>query len=115
MASPPSAVPGNWRWIWTNPFGRLTQPGNIGTGTIDYYRFYANVTGNYAVTVTGALDSQLRIYGSSGAALTGIIDNANAGGTEIVSQLLTEGNYYIGVGGYNSSVGSYVLSVDGPA
>jgi pimeloyl-ACP methyl ester carboxylesterase len=121
MTAPLSSItPGTGQWIWTNPFGRIpTTQYNIGSTTeIDTYRFQADVTGTYTITVSGGtLDSMLRIYDSNGNTLgAGPIDSANAGGTETAIRTLTGGNwYYVGVGGFGTSTGTYNLTIDGPA
>jgi hypothetical protein len=85
MASPPSSVtPGTGTWIWANPFGSVSRAASIGVANeIDPYRFMADQTGTYSITVTSSsLDSQFRVYDSNGQAISGIIDLHGAGGTE---------------------------------
>ncbi len=121
LAFPPSNItPGSGTWFWTSPSGNFNYTDSISpAGNIDYFRFVTNhssANGNsYTITVSGAVDSELRIYDSSGASITSIIDSASAGGTESITLNLTTGLwYYIAVSGYNSSTGSYTLGVNGP-
>ena len=111
---PASIVPGGGTWVWPNPFGDAHRSGNIATATqYDTYAFMPDVDGNYAISTGGALDTQLRVYNSSGAALTGVIDRSYGG--ESTTQSLTGGNWhYVVVGGYMSDAGSYTLDFNGP-
>src|SRR4051812_24034086 len=117
MAIPPSTVtPGSGSWIWTNHLGDYPATSwSIGSSTeVDVYRFQADASGSFTFTVSGGtLDSMLRIYDSSGAALTGPIDSQFAGGTESVTLNLTAGNwYYVAVSGFQTSIGSYNLGIN---
>jgi hypothetical protein len=119
MSAPGSTItPGTGSWIWTNPFGRFPSASfSIASTTeIDNYRFQADVTGAYTISVSGGtLDSILRVYNSSGVSIAGPIDTQFAGGTESTTLTLTAGNwYYIGVGGFNTSTGTYSLGINGP-
>lgn len=61
---PASIAAGTGSWIWTNPFGDFpTSSFSIGSTTeIDYYRFQADVTGTFTISVSGGtLDSKLRV------------------------------------------------------
>jgi hypothetical protein len=116
VGDPPASItPGNGTWIRPNPLDTFSDDRcSISTGALyDVYAFMPDVTGSYSISTGGALDSQLRIYDSSGAAITPIM-NANVGG-ESTTQNFTAGNwYYIAVGGYQSQTGSYTLSISGP-
>jgi hypothetical protein len=119
MTAPASNItPGTGSWIWTNPFGRFPSASfSITSSTeVDNYRFQADVTGAYTISVSGGtLDSILRVYNSSGVSIAGPIDTQFAGGTESTTLNLTAGNwYYVGVGGFNTSTGTYSLSINGP-
>jgi hypothetical protein len=118
LAAPPSIItPGTGSWIWTNPFGDFPSTAfSISSSQPNYYRFQADVTGAYTIAVNGGtLDSILRIYDSNGAALTGAIDTAFAGGTESANLSLIAGNwYYVGVSGFGTSIGTYSLGINGP-
>jgi Ca2+-binding RTX toxin-like protein len=114
---PTTVTPGSGIWIWASPFGDVSKSANIGTGTeIDFYRFMADQTGNYVISVSGgSLDSQLRVYDSSGTAITGVIDSSFAGGTESVTLNRPTGTwFYIAITGFQTGTGTYTLSVNGP-
>ena len=122
---PPSTInptvifPGSSGWIWTNQNGDYPATlWNIGSSAeIDYYRFFADATGTFTISVGGGtLDSILRVYDSNGNSIAGPIDNlTNPSATEIATPPLTENNwYYIAVGGYQTSIGTYNLSINGP-
>src|SRR5262245_14038858 len=120
MASPPSSVtPGTGTWIWANPFGSVSRAASIAVANeFDQYRFMADQTGAYTITVTsGSLDTQLRVYNSSGGDVSGIIDLHGGGGTETysLSNYPTGTWFYVDVTGFQTGTGSYTLSVSGPA
>ena len=117
-APPASITPGTGTWIWGNPSGDVSKSANIGSSTeVDLYRFMPDQSGSYTISVSGGtVDSQLRIYNSSGTAVTGIIDSASAGGTESTTQTFSTGSwFYVAVTGFQSSLGTYTLSVNGPS
>jgi Domain of unknown function (DUF1906)/FG-GAP-like repeat len=120
MGSPPTSVTtGTGTWIWANPFGSVSKSASIGVSNeVDQYRFMADQTGSYTITVSGGtVDSQLRVYNSSGTDLSGIVDHSFAGGTETytISSYPTATWFYIDVTGFLTGTGSYTLSVSGPA
>lgn len=113
--SPPSTItPGTQSWLLPNPFSTIYYPSSITTSSqIDYYAFVPDQSGNYIISTSGALDTQMRVYNSSGTAITGVIDSTSAG--ETVTLNLTTGLwYYIGVSAYNGHTGSYAINLDGP-
>jgi len=95
-----SVTPGGGGWIWANQNGDFSGSASISSGTeVDVYAFMPDVTGNYVISTGGSLDSQLRIYNSAGAAITGVIDSSLGG--ETTTQSFTAGSwYYIAVAGY---------------
>ena len=109
----PSAVPSTW--IWANPFGDVTTSGNIPTPVkFDLYAFMPDAGGNVVVTTSGPLDTQFRLYNSSGNPISNLIDANGPGGFETLTIGLNSGVwYYIGIGGKGPSTGSYSLSIDG--
>jgi hypothetical protein len=111
---PPIVNPGTGTWIWTNPFGELNRPTSIvGTNEVDFYAFMPDVSGNYDLYTTGALDSMIRLYDDLGDPVTGIIDDT-AGG-ETITEFLDAGYwYYIAVAGSADNVGDYNMRILGP-
>ncbi len=120
---PPASVPplsGNVFLL--NPFGDANVAGSIGSATeIDVFAFHVETTGSHVISVSGAVDAQLRVYNDSGTALTGIIDVSGAGGTEsapfnffAASSGTPTGWVYVVVGGFGSSTGNYSVGVSGP-
>src|SRR5437879_1043934 len=107
---PTSVTPSSGKWIWANPFGDLSRADSIGASSeVDLYRFVADQTGSYTITmVGGSLDSQFRVYDSSGTPVTGVIDSSGTGGTETITLSLSSGSwYYIAAAGWQTSTGSY--------
>jgi hypothetical protein len=102
--------------IRPNHLGDVNISGNIPSQfKYDLYAFMPDVTGSHLFIATGALDTQFRVYGSNGFAISNIIDSAPAGGTETLNISLPGRNwYYVAVGGRGPSTGNYTLSIGGP-
>lgn len=112
---PASIAPGSGSWVILDPFGDLEIDGSIGSGTeLDVYAFNTPRSGSYTITTSGSLDSMLRVYGSSGSALTGAIDST-AQGESTTLTLSANTWYYVAVSGFSTRTGSYVVSINGPS
>lgn len=101
-----------------NQFGDISNvSGNIGSaGEVDTIGFGIDVSGSYTITVSGAVDAQLRVYNATGTAISGLLDSFLGGGTESFTFNATSGEArYFQVGGFTSSTGSYSVSVTGPS
>lgn len=103
-----------------NQFSDISNVSGSIASTTDFetFGFGVDIGGSYTITVVGngSLDAQVRIYDANGNPLTGIIDNTGAGSTESTTLSLTGGEAaYIVVAGWNTTTGSYSLSVNGPS
>ena len=67
-------------WVWPGPLGDYYDAASVSCGTCyQTYRFMPDVSGFYRISTGGSLDSQLRVYNSSGTALTSVIDDSTGG------------------------------------
>ena len=121
FGDPPATItPNSGTVLRLNPFGDVTRSGNVTpagefTPPFSLYQFHVESPGNHVISVSGTLDTQLRVYDSSGAALTGIIDGPGAGGTESTTlNLGSTGWVYVAVGGFQNQTGPFTLTVNGP-
>src|SRR5215204_3812928 len=117
IGDPPQALDLNRvqaTWLFTNPLGDSVHTDNIASAAeYDIYVFNADVTDLFVISTTGPLDSQLQVYDWEGQPMGGLVD-VNVGG-ETVNQFLGLNHlYYIAVGGHDTEVGSYSLSINGP-
>ena len=116
MATIPTTVtPGVGNWIWQNQYGDMSFSAQAGSTQPDSYRFHADVGGSYAITVGGFIDSQFRVYNSSGSPVTQVINNGGFGTSETTNfTATTDSWYYVQVAGVGTGTGIYTLSVNGP-
>ncbi len=112
---PPATVtPLTGSLLRLNPNGDVSRSGSIDSRPeVDLYAFHVEQVGNHVITVSGALDAQLRVYDKNGAALTGSID-LSFGGESTTLNFGQQDWVYVAVGGFESQTGSYTLSVNGP-
>src|SRR5207244_267148 len=105
---------GTGQRIWTNPFGDFRRAGSVDSvSDVDLFAFNPVVSGSYVISTTQPLDTQLRIYGSSGQPITAVIDQSVGG--ETTTQNLSQGNwYYIAIAGSSANAGFYTFNIVGP-
>src|SRR5262245_27641924 len=74
---PTSVTTGTGTWLVPNQYGIVKLTAQIGSSSqVDQYRFYTHRSnGFYTPNVGGSIDSQLRVYYSNGAALSGAINS----------------------------------------
>src|SRR5213075_2286081 len=96
---PPPAV-SSGLWIWANPFGDDSINANIASASeYDVYAFQPDISGSYVISTIGSLDSQLRVYNSTGNAITPIIDDTFSA-ESVTLNLNGSSWYFIAVGCY---------------
>jgi hypothetical protein len=116
MATIPNTItPGIGNWIWQNQYGDMSFSAQASSTQPDPYRFHADVGGSYVITVGGFIDSQFRVYNSSGTPVTQVINSGGFGTSETTSFTATADSwYYVEVAGVGTGTGLYTLSVNGP-
>ena len=101
-----------------NQFADISVNGTISTSTErDKFAFGVDVSGSYTFTAGGgsSVDTQLRVYNSSGDAITDLIDDFSTLNETVTLSLTAGTTVYIVVGGYTTDTGDYTLTVNGPS
>jgi hypothetical protein len=111
---PPPQIFPNGEWLWANQFGDLAHNDDISSASdYDIFAYMPEVAGSHNFSTGTGIDTQLRLYDNTGAAITDLVDEGFEGET-IIRNLSAGQWYYIAVSGYQATTGDYTLSINGP-